>query len=625
MSEQTGVPKQRNPWAWIPTLYFAEGIPYVVAMTVAVIMFKRFGISNTDIALYTSWLYLPWVIKPLWSPIVDLLKTKRWWIIIMQLVIGAGLGGVALAIPLPGFFKITLIFLWLLAFSSATHDISADGFYMLGLNEHQQAYFVGIRSTFYRIAMITGQGLLIILAGFFETSTGLPPIEIDLAASPSFSKEIRMPDTSQQLVVKEGKTYFVVFPQQAEISTQNIPAEKLDSIRKVIVGYNHTNGFVSMQSGNWSNGTVKEKGSWWSESVSMPLGNFLKEHFQTKVQAASGKTLTGNVAIVAVRLSTKPEENKEMVLSMKFRNGDNSIHQLEGERITFNSTNQDKPAYMLFQCDPKLNRPSQAVFKGTSGNIHLAWSITFIILAVMFVLFSIYHRIILPYPKSDKQAAGQGQDLFKEFFRTFGSFFQRKDIGVIIAFLMLYRVGEAQLIKMASPFMLDPRQLGGLGLTTGEVGLLYGTFGILALTVGGILGGIAASAKGFKYWLWWMVLAINIPHLAYVYMSFAQPENQLLIGLCVTLEQFSYGFGFTAYMLYMIYISEGQHKTAHFAIATGFMALGMMLPGMFSGWLQEIIGYQHFFVWVMLCMIPGMIPVFFIKVKPEFGRKKQEE
>ena len=625
MNEQTGLPKQRNPWAWIPTLYFAEGIPYVVAMTVAVIMFKRFGISNTDIALYTSWLYLPWVIKPLWSPIVDLLKTKRWWIIIMQLVIGAGLGGVALAIPLPGFFKITMIFLWLLAFSSATHDISADGFYMLGLNEHQQAYFVGIRSTFYRIAMITGQGLLIILAGFFETYTGLPPIEINTAASPSFSKEIRMPDISQQLAVKEDQTYFAVFPQQAEISTQNIPAEKMDSIRKIVVGYNQTNGFVAVQSGNPVNGTLKEKGSWWSESIATPLGNFLKEHFQTKVPSVSGKTLTGNVAIVAIKLSAKPEENKEMVLSVKFRNGDNSIHLLEGERITFNAANQDKPAYLLFQCDPKLSGPTQAVFKGTSGNIHLAWSITFLILAGMFVLFSIYHRFILPYPKSDKQTVGQGQDLFKEFFRTFGSFFKRKDIGVIIAFLMLYRVGEAQLIKMASPFMLDPRQLGGLGLTTGEVGLLYGTFGILALTVGGILGGIAASAKGFKYWLWWMVLAINIPHLAYVYLSFAQPENQLVIGLCVTLEQFSYGFGFTAYMLYMIYISEGQHKTAHFAIATGFMALGMMLPGMFSGWLQEIIGYQHFFVWVMLCMIPGMIPVFFIRVKPEFGRKKKEE
>ena len=166
-------PNQRNPWAWIPTLYFAEGIPYVVAMTVAVIMFKRFGISNTDIALYTSWLYLPWVIKPLWSPIVDLLKTKRWWIIFMQLIIGASLGAVALSIPLPGFFKISLIFLWLLAFSSATHDIAADGFYMLGLDEHQQAYFVGIRSTFYRIAMITGQGLLIILAGFSKSK--FPP------------------------------------------------------------------------------------------------------------------------------------------------------------------------------------------------------------------------------------------------------------------------------------------------------------------------------------------------------------------------------------------------------------------------------------------------------------------
>ena len=210
MTENTEAPKPRNPWAWIPTLYFAEGIPYVVAMTVAVIMFKRFGISNTDIALYTSWLYLPWVIKPLWSPIVDLLKTKRWWIIFMQLVIGASLGAVALSIPLPGFFKISLIFLWLLAFSSATHDIAADGFYMLGLDEHKQAYFVGIRSTFYRIAMITGQGLLIILAGFIEVSTGLPPIEINVSASPTYTKEIQLPEVTES--VDDGKTFFAVFP-----------------------------------------------------------------------------------------------------------------------------------------------------------------------------------------------------------------------------------------------------------------------------------------------------------------------------------------------------------------------------------------------------------------------------
>src|SRR5512138_344181 len=222
-------PISRSPWAWVPSLYVCEGIPYVMAMTVSVILYKRLGISNTDIALYTSWLYLPWVIKPLWSPIVDLLKTKRWWIVVMQLLIGAGLGGIALAIPLPVFFKVTLIFMWLLAFSSATHDIAADGFYMLGLNEHQQTYFVGIRSTFYRIAMITGQGLLIILAGFFETSTGLPPIEINARANPAAPVSLNIPDLPG--IEAQDKTYFVVFPQKVELSTQNISNSQLDSVK----------------------------------------------------------------------------------------------------------------------------------------------------------------------------------------------------------------------------------------------------------------------------------------------------------------------------------------------------------------------------------------------------------
>lgn len=616
-------PRQRNPWAWIPTLYFAEGTPYVVVMTVALIMYKRLGISNTDIALYTSWLYLPWVIKPLWSPLVDLLKTKRWWIIMMQLFIGAGLGGVALGLPLPGYFQITILFFWLLAFSSATHDISADGFYMLGLDEHQQAYFVGIRSTFYRVAMITGQGLLIILAGFFETSTGLPPVQIQVDASPSFVNEFRMPAISDQVPAASDKNFFVVYPEKAEISTQKIAREKLDSIKAVVAQYNKENGFTVVEKTGDKKSGVQP--SFWSGHISTPIKNFLQKYFQSENQVASDDLQTGNVSVVAIRLNNKPEKNSEMVLNVKFRNGDNSIRLLEGERLTFNASNQDKPAYLLFQCDPKLNRSSQAVFKGISGNIHLAWSITFVILAALFVVFAVYHRFILPFPESDRPAAGRGQNLFKEFFRTFSSFFKRKDIGVIIAFLMLYRVGEAQLVKLASPFMLDSRQAGGLGLTTGDVGLLYGTFGILALTIGGILGGMAAARKGFRYWLWWMVAAINLPHIAYIYLAYAQPQNQLIIGLCASVEQFSYGFGFTAYMLYMIYISEGEHKTAHFAIATGFMALGMMLPGMFSGWLQEIIGYKHFFVWVMLCMIPAMIPVFFIKIKPEFGIKQKEE
>jgi MFS transporter, PAT family, beta-lactamase induction signal transducer AmpG len=614
----------RNPWAWIPTLYFAEGIPYVVAMTVAVIMFKRLGISNTDIALYTSWLYLPWVIKPLWSPFVDLFKTKRWWIIVMQLLIGAGLGGVALAIPMPGFFKITLIFLWLLAFSSATHDISADGFYMLGLNEHQQAYFVGIRSTFYRIAMITGQGLLIILAGYFETSTGLPPVEISVKANPGVKSTISLPESAKDVAAESGKAYFSTFPQEISLSTQNIPSGQMDSIRNLVVNHNLTLGFVG--GGHQSSASGKaENVSWWSDYVSTPLKHFLQKHFQNSEAIQPGAHLVGNVAVVAIKLNGKPDAGKEMILNFKQKRGDNSLKLLEGERLAFNLENWEQPAYLLFQADAKLDFATDAHFRGTSGNIHLAWSITFIILAILFVIFSFYHRFILPYPPSDRRVFKGEENLFGAFFRTFTSFFKRKEIWVILSFLLFYRFGEAQLIKMASPFMLDSRQLGGLGLTTGEVGLIYGTFGILSLTAGGILGGFAASRKGFRYWLWWMVLAINIPHMAYVYMAFAQPANYLVISLCASIEQFSYGFGFTAYMLYMIYISEGENKTAHFAIATGFMALSMMIPGMFSGWLQEIVGYRNFFVWVMLCMIPGIIPVFFLNVKPDFGKKVKDE
>jgi PAT family beta-lactamase induction signal transducer AmpG len=622
-TEKTSTPKQRNPWAWVPTLYFAEGIPYVVAMTISVIMFKRLGISNTDIALYTSWLYLPWVIKPLWSPIVDLLKTKRWWIVIMQLLIGAGLGGVALAIPLPGYFQITLIFLWLLAFSSATHDISADGFYMLGLDEHQQTYFVGIRSTFYRIAMITGQGLLIILAGFFETATGLPPIKINVKAETNITNHITLPEVDQSSLVHSGNSYFATFPNEVIISTQNIRKQQLDSIRKVVVNHNISLGFVSNNKQLTANENAKQT-SLWTSYISDPLKHFLQKYFQNKEIWQADNTAVGNIAVIAIKLNGKPEMDKEMILNLKWQSGDKSLQLLEGDRLAFNLKNWEQPAYLLIQADPKLTQASEATFKGISGNIHLAWSIAFAILAVMFVLFSFYHRFMLPYPVSDRMRSQAEENLFKSFFKTFASFFRRKEIWVILSFLMFYRLGEAQLIKMASPFMLDPRQLGGLGLTTGDVGLIYGTIGILALTTGGILGGLAASRNGFRYWLWWMVLAINIPHLAYVYMSFAQPTNYLIINLCVAIEQFSYGFGFTAYMLYMIYISEGEQKTAHFAIATGFMALGMMLPGMFSGWLQEIIGYKYFFTWVMLCMIPGVIPVFFLNVKPDFGIKKKE-
>ncbi len=423
----------RNPWSWIPSLYFAEGIPYVVVMTVSVIMYKRLGISNTDIALYTSWLYLPWVIKPVWSPIVDILRTKRYWIVSMQLVIGAGLAGVAFTIPVDSFFQYTLAFFWLMAFSSATHDIAADGFYMLALSEKNQSFFVGIRSTFYRGAMITGQGLLVMLAGYFE---GHPP---------------------------------------------------------------------------------------------------------------------------------------------------------------FSSSNA----------------------------IASAWSVTFFVLAGLFMAFFLYHRFILPYPVIDRPAAAGTKDILREFTSTFTSFFRRPGIGVMLALLLLYRFAEAQLVKLAQPFMLDDRSVGGLALSTTEVGFVYGTVGILALTIGGVLGGMVASRGGLKYWLLWMLVAINVPDIVYVYLAYAQPESFIIVNICVAAEQLGYGFGFTAYMLYMIYISQGKYQTAHYALCTGFMALGMMLPGMFSGWLQEQIGYLSFFLWVMVSTLPGFFVARFVTIDPEFGKKSE--
>ncbi len=415
-----------NRWTWIPSLYFAEGLPFVAAMTVSVIMYKRLGISNTELAFFTSWLYLPWVIKPLWSPIVDILRTRRYWIVAMQLLIGGGFAAVALSLPTDNFFRYSLAAFWLIAFSSATHDIAADGFYILGLSDHEQAWFVGIRNTFYRLAMITGQGILVMVAGYFEQ---------------------------------------------------------------------------------------------------------------------------------------------------------------------------------------------------TSGDIAYAWSIVFYLLAAVYIVLYAWHRRILPRPDAD--VAGQIrslQELLREFSATFVAFFSKKYIGRILAFLLLYRFAEAQLVKLAPPFLLDDRAAGGLELATAEVGFVYGTVGMLMLTIGGLLGGFLAARQGLKYWMWWMVAAINLPNAVYIALAYFTPDSLLAVNLAVGLEQFGYGFGFTAYTLYMLYVARGAHSTAHFAICTGFMALGMMLPGMFSGWLQEFLGYQHFFVWVVLAAIPSFAVVALIPLDANFGR-----
>lgn len=417
--------RPENSWHWVPTLYFAQGLPYVVVMTVAVTMFKRLGISNTEIALYTSWLYLPWVIKPLWSPVVDILKTRRWWIVTMQLLIGAGLAGIALLLPGPEVFRYTLAMMWLLAFSSATHDIAADGFYMLALNEKQQAYFVGIRNTFYRLAVITGQGIIVMFAGYLEY------------------------------------TYI-------------------------------------------------------------------------------------------------------------------------GEQVI--------------------------------NPIPQAWSVTFYMLAALFTGLFIFHHFVLPRPKKDIPAIQAGINRRKAFLDTFYDFFTKKEIVSALAFILLFRFAESQLVKIATPFMLDPAGEGGLGLTTTKVGFIYGTVGMIALTVGGIIGGFAMSRNGLKHWIGWMTLAMNLPNAVYLYLSVGQPDSLPVIASCVAIEQFGYGFGFTALTFYMMLFSSGRHQTAHYALCTGFMALGMMLPGMISGWVQELIGYQHFFVWIMLCTIPSFVAARYVRI-----------
>ena len=418
----------RSPWWWIPTLYYGQGLPYVVVMTLAVVLYKNLGLDNTAIALYTSWLYLPWVIKPLWAPLVDLLRTKRWWIVTLQLVVGAALAAVALTLPMAGFFQLSLAVFWLLAFASATHDIAADGFYLLALPPHQQAAFVGVRSLFYRVAMISGQGGLVYAAGRLAEAT---------------------------------------------------------------------------------------------------------------------------------------------------------------------------------------------------GQVVAAWQLVFGVLAVVFALLALWHHTLLPRPAADgPAAAATGQGLWHGFAETFASFFRRPDIAKVLAFLLLFRLGEAQLVKLVTPFLLDPADRGGLALSTAQVGLVYGTVGVAALTVGGLLGGWVISRHGLARWLWPMVVAIHLPNLLFVALAAWQPQNLWLITAAVACEQLGYGFGFAAYLMFMMLVADGPAKTAHYALCTGFMALGMMLPGMASGWLQQQLGYTHFFVWVCVATLPSVVVAAFLRIPRDFGRKQ---
>ena len=610
---ETAAPK-RNPWLWIPSLYFAEGIPYVVVMTMSVIMYKRLGISNTDVALYTSLLYLPWVLKPLWSPFVDIFKTKRLWIVAMQFLVAIALTVAAFSVQTSAFFIFSLSIFWVMAFSSSTHDIAADGFYMLGLSKHDQAWWVGIRSTFYRLAMIVGSGLLIMLAGYLESKNGVPPLEISAKADPGAALISDYDPATIHRSASSGELKLVAQMESLTIGTKPLDKITAGLILATATNWNLAHGFYAEQKAE----EKKEDDSWWKKNISKPLGELLKKTFP--ITAAKKNPIVGNLGAVFVTLSKEPPAGKDVVVSFVLDSGDKSFKLIEGERFTFNSKNWNQPFMALIQLDPKLKTESSAVFQARAGNIPQAWSITLLVLGGLFGVFGLYHKFILPRPVNDVPV-GSGKSLFVDFFGTLGSYFKKPGIVTALLFILLYRFAEAQSTKMLAPFLLDAREVGGLGLTTGQLGFVYGTVGIISLTLGGLFGGFLGARFGLKKMLPIMICAIHLPNLAFVYLSFMQPDNFLVINSCIAIEQFGYGFGFTAYMLYMLYFADGEHKTAHYAICTGFMALGLMLPGMWSGWLQEQLGYQHFFVWVILATIPSFIVATKIPLEAEFGKR----
>ncbi|MDE5595526.1 MAG: MFS transporter [Muribaculaceae bacterium] len=620
--------QRRNPWAWIPTLYFAQGLPYVAVMTISVIMYKRLGISNTDIALYTGWLYLPWVIKPFWSPFVDIIRTKRWWTLTMQWIIAFALAGIAFTIPTPFFFQLTLAIFWIVGFTSATHDIAADGFYMLALTEHEQSLYVGIRSTFYRVATVAGQGLLVIIAGLIETGSGLAPLQISVNADPAaewkapeltaiYSAEPDLDGELQFITVNPAPTIATVAPSEYDgVPFARYAAMMRDSVRTL----NAANGFVADEA--IATGAVGKP-----SSEPSAFTRWVTETFGEKRETV-GERASNNFAIVGVRLNRAPEAGEKIVLNVTHKSGDQSIRLEQNAlstRFEFDENNWDKPAYLYYEVDHKLTSPATAGFEGASGNIPLAWLVVFASLSAFFFIVAMYHSWALPRPASDdNRSASSASQIFRDFIDTFKSFFQKKQIWTAIAFMLLYRLPEAQLVKLINPFLLDPIDKGGLGLTTGQVGIVYGTVGIIGLTVGGIIGGIVAARGGLKKWLWPMAWSMSLTCLTFVYLSYASHLSLVTVNICVFIEQFGYGFGFTAYMLYLIYFSEGKHKTAHYAICTGFMALGMMLPGMAAGWLQECIGYRHFFIWTMICCAATIGICAFLKIDPAFGRKQND-
>jgi len=422
--------KTRSPWLWVPTLYFAEGLPYFIVNTISVVILKDLGMDNSRLALLTSLIGLPWLVKPLWSPFVDIFKSKRWWIVSMQLCMAGAVALLALTLPAASPFTWTLILFVITGFASASHDIAADGYYMIALDEGRQSAFVGIRNTFYRIAMVFGQGVLVVLAGWLEKRTGV---------------------------------------------------------------------------------------------------------------------------------------------------------------------------------------------------VSRSWSLTLVVTAALLALVTLYHAFVLPRPTEDLSAGRKTvREIFREFGEAFRSFFTKPGIGLLVCFLLLYRLPEALSVKLLYPFFSDAPADGGLGLDKAAFGMVYGTAGVIALLAGGILGGWDISRRGLRRCLLPMALSLALPCAVYLFLALAQPASVWTVGACVVFDQFGYGYGFTAYTVYMMRFAEGPLKTSHYAICTGFMALSMLLPGAVAGYLQEALDYTGFYILVMACCIATIVVTLYARRRiPEgYGRAR---
>ena len=551
--------KDRSPWSWIPTLYFFQGIPYSIVMITSGLIYKTLGISIASFAFWTSLLYLPWAIKPLWSPYIDVVSTKRNWIIWTQFLLGLAFIAVGIAMPLSFFYPITIAIFALIAISSASHDIAADGFYMYALDQHKQAFFVGIRSTFYRFAMLTALGLVPVIAGVIQKNTGLESV--------TFSARSVLPDefvsfNPSEINIKksDGELAILLFPKDMQVPVFQAGKSELDS------------------------------------------------------------------AIIYIALSAPPEEGETVVVNVTRKSGskDIDLSKKQTGRFEFTSQNWDKPVAASIKVNHNLTGITTSGFLVTAGNIAFSWTVSLGILGIVLLLIAIYNRIMLPHPVENSNREKIGWSVYKS---VFVSFFSKPGIIPALLFFLLYRLGESQLVKVATPFLVDSRSSGGIGLTSAQYGIAYGTIGMVCLTLGGILGGITAARFGLKRLIWVMALCMNIPISVYIYLSFVQPmPGDISIYLAIALEQFGYGFGFTAYMLYMLnFVGESRYKTAEYAIGTSLMALGMMLPGMISGSMKELLGYQHFFIYVILCTIPGLIAIKFLKIDPAFGIKKKDK